>query len=108
MTDAVQELLRTGGILAPIVILFGWYILNKDRELKEVRKELSESQEARTADAKAITAELINLNDKWMAAINANTQVMNSNTQVMSDIKGIIARDSQSGYRGRRPGGTDG
>lgn len=83
MTEAVQELLRTGGILAPIVILFGWYILNKDREIKELRKELSEAHEARTRDAQGVVTELMGMNDKWTGALN-------SNTLVLSEIKTLI------------------
>ena len=76
MQEAVQELLRNAGILGPIVIFFGWYILLKDRQLKEMRQELKEANESRVKDAQGQVAELMSLNDKWVTALNANTVVL--------------------------------
>lgn len=76
MEPAVTKLLETAGLLGPILVLFGWYILSKDREIRELRIQLSEAQEARTKDAKAVVTELMELNDKWVAALNGNTSVL--------------------------------
>lgn len=95
MNEAVQELLKNAGILGPIVIFFGWYILLKDRQIAAERKaaaeertalvnELKESNEARIRDAHQQINALMGLNDKWMAALNANTVVM-------SEIKTLLA-----------------
>lgn len=92
MEDAVHELLRNAGILGPIVIFFGWYILLKDRQIKDLQNQLKEANEARVKDAQGQVAELMGLNDKWVAALNANTVVL-------QEIKTLIAvlRSKRSG-----------
>lgn len=83
MEAAVQELLRNAGILGPIVIFFGWYILLKDRQIKDLMAQLKEANDARVKDAQGQVAELMGLNDKWVSALNANTVVL-------SEIKTLI------------------
>lgn len=84
MEAAIQELLRNAGILGPIVIFFGWYILLKDRQIKSLQAELKEANLARVKDAQGQVAELMALNDKWVSALNANTGVL-------TEIKTLIA-----------------
>lgn len=84
MEQAVRELLRNAGILGPIVIFFGWYILLKDRQIKDLQNQLKEANEARVKDAQGQVAELMGLNDKWVSALNANTGVL-------QEIKTVIA-----------------
>jgi endo-beta-N-acetylglucosaminidase D len=102
MEAAVQELLRNAGILGPIVIFFGWYILLKDRQIKDLQNQLKEANEARVKDAQGQVAELMGLNDKWVAALNANTVVL-------SEIKTLIAilraKTGESSDDGERRGG---
>jgi hypothetical protein len=116
MEAAVQELLRNAGILGPIVIFFGWYILLKDRQIKDLlnqlkeaneahSKQLKEANEARVKDAQGQVAELMGLNDKWVAALNGNTVVL-------SEIKTLIAilraKTGEPSDDGERRGGGKG
>lgn len=95
MEQAVHELLRNAGILGPIVIFFGWYILLKDRQIKELQGQLKEANEARVKDAQGQVAELMGLNDKWVSALNANTVVL-------QEIKTLITilRSTSGGKKG--------
>ncbi|MGD9749364.1 MAG: hypothetical protein AB7W59_00050 [Acidimicrobiia bacterium] len=95
MEQAVHELLRNAGILGPIVIFFGWYILLKDRQIKELQGQLKEANEARVKDAQGQVAELMSLNDKWVSALNANTVVL-------QEIKTLITilRSTSGGKKG--------
>jgi hypothetical protein len=88
MQEAVQELLRNAGILGPIVIFFGWYILLKDRQLKDMAAQLAAVNDARVKDAQAQVAELMNLNDKWVTALNSNTVVLQEIKTLITIIRG--------------------
>jgi hypothetical protein len=78
VTSAVTSFLESAGTLAPVLLAFGWYILKKDRQITALQTALTEAHESRVRDAQAVTEGLIKLNDKWMAALNANTSAMNS------------------------------
>jgi len=100
MDEAAQKFLETAGILGPIVIFLGWYIWSKDKHIKAVTKTLTEIQENRIKDAKGVNAGLMELNDKWMDALNANTTALNEMRTVLTLIREERARTSR-----RPPGG---
>jgi hypothetical protein len=78
VTSAVTSFLESAGTLAPVLLAFGIYILKKDKRIDALQAEVAEAHEARVRDAQAVTEGLIKLNDKWMAALNANTTAMNN------------------------------
>lgn len=100
MDEAVSRFLETAGILGPIVIFLGWYIWAKDKQIKALSKQLTDIQEARINDAKGVNAGLMELNDKWMEALQANTMALNEMRTVLT----LIREDRQRQSR-RPPGG---
>ncbi len=104
MDAAVNEFLRNAGILGPIIIFLGWYIWAKDKQIKVKDKVIEAVQEARVQDAKSVNEALMELNDKWLNALNANTTATSELKTVMTLIRETMQRVS------RRPGvvGDDG
>jgi len=58
----VTTALINAGILGPILIAVGWYTLRLQGQLKD-------SQEKRVEDAQKVVAQLLELNDRWNAAL---------------------------------------
>ncbi len=95
MDEAVNEFLRNAGILGPIIIFLGWYIWAKDKQIKVKDKVIETVQESRVQDAKTVNAALMELNDKWLNALNANTSATNELKTVMTLIRETMARVSR-------------
>lgn len=79
--------------MGPVVGLFAWYIVQKDKENAKLRKELKESNDARAednekrvADAKEVNEALIGMNDKWMEVLSDNTQALDKSRMIQKMI----------------------
>lgn len=60
MSSALLAKLLDLTMFSPFLVALGWYVLRLHREKNE-------AQAGRVADAKAVAAQLIALNDKWHA-----------------------------------------
>ncbi len=95
MDAALNEFLRNAGILGPIIIFLGWYIWAKDKQIKLKDKVIETVQEARVQDAKTVNEALMELNDKWLNALNANTATTKELHGVMTLMRETMARASR-------------
>ena len=94
MDAALNEFLRNAGILGPIIIFLGWYIWAKDKQIKLKDKVIETVQEARVQDAKSVNEAMMELNDKWLTALNANTTATSELKTVMTLIRETMQRVS--------------
>lgn len=72
--DPVVETLVSAGPLGAIIAVLGVAYWRQGKALAEA---LAQAQEARVEDAKKVTADLLQLNEKWLVAINALTSAVN-------------------------------
>ncbi len=72
MDTALEALISAGPLGAIIVVLFVAYW----RQGKALGEALKEAQEARVQDAQKVTKDLLELNEKWLVAINALTSAV--------------------------------
>lgn len=111
MPESVVNALVNAGILGPILIAAGWYVLHLQRKL-------SESQEKRVEDAQKVAVQLLELNDQWagvvaeqVAAQEEQKRLVEGVRNLLGDVKGAL--QSRPGYpvpaapRGSRGGTTE-
>jgi len=98
--DALKAFLANAGILGPILVAVGWYVLRLGRENRVLIQDLKEIQEKRTADAQAVTERILDVTDRFNQ-ISQDTQIaLTQNTQAIVDLKEAI-RDIRT-REGRR------
>lgn len=72
--DPVTETLVSAGPLGAIIVVLGVAYWRQGKALSEA---LKEAQEARVQDAQKVTKTLLELNERWLVAINALTAAVN-------------------------------
>jgi len=78
-TDLTSEALKLG-ILGPILVglaIYAWTL----------HKELRKAEQARVTDAQAVTATLLELNQKWAELITNTTQCLNAQRDILERIE---------------------
>jgi hypothetical protein len=95
-TQIMDALLKLGA-LSPVIILFAWYIIQKDKEIKAKDESMSIVQEARVAEAQAVTDRLLDLSEKWMEAIQKNTEATERVRTVLHAIHDREKRHERTG-----------
>lgn len=90
MPEAVINALINAGILGPILIAAGWYVLHLQRKL-------TESQEKRVEDAQKVAGQLLELNDRWAeifseqsAADEDQKRLLESLREMLREVKGAL------------------
>lgn len=102
MDAAVQKFLEYAGILGPIIIFLGIYIILKDKQIKALQKTITDQGDRRVADAQQVNEGLMELNDKWMAALTQNTAALNEMRTVL-----MLIREDRNRARSRPPPGGE-
>lgn len=97
MESQVVDALFKLGALSPVIILFAWYIVQKDKEIKSKDEAMSVVQEARVAEAQAVTDRLLDLSEKWMEAIQKNTEATEQVRTVLHAIHDREKRHERTG-----------
>ena len=89
----IGELVKNGvlGVMLALVSVYAW---NQNKELRK-------SEQARTEDAKAVTQQLITLNDKWNAAVSALTTALQAQRDMLERLEDLI-RETKDALRNRR------
>lgn len=98
MSDAVISALLNAGILGPVLICMGWYVLKRDAENQKkldeaLQRELAaniralEAQQKRVEDAQAVAGTLLALNDRWQGVINEVVRTTGATNQTMERIR---------------------
>lgn len=88
MPEAVVNALINAGILGPILIASGWYVLHLQRKL-------SESQEKRVEDAQKVASQLLELNDRWAEVVSEQTEAANEQKHLIESVRELL-RDLKS------------
>lgn len=81
------------GVIGPFVALFAWYIVQKDKEIKEMRDALIKKQDERIADTKQVIDKLMDLNDKWMSVLSDNTKSMERTRFALKSIQQTLEQE---------------
>lgn len=98
MDAVVHMILQTGGVLAPILVLFGWYILQKDKRERELHMKLMEVQEKRIADAQMVANRVMEISDQWAATFQENTRAIDEVRALISQLRvDLIVRRREEG-----------
>ena len=82
--DPVTETLISAGPLGAIIIALGVAYWRQGLALKA-------AQEARVQDAQTVTTTLLELNEKWLVAINALTGAVTDLKGVVNELKAVAA-----------------
>lgn len=76
------ELLKVS-ILGPILVALGYYA-------RKLQSELTEVQEKRVLESKAVTDKLIEITDKWNVAFSAATVALTTLESTLSEVKDAV------------------
>lgn len=83
MPDSVVNALVNAGILGPIIIAAGWYVLHLQRKL-------SESQEKRVVDAQKVAAQLLDLNDRWAEVVGEQVGAIEEQKRLIEGVRVLL------------------
>ncbi len=72
--ETVTETLVSAGPLGAIIVVLGVAYFRQGKALSDA---LKEAQQSRVDDAKKVTSDLLQLNEKWLVAINALSTAVN-------------------------------
>lgn len=92
-TKAVAELIQLG-VLGPVLILAGLYILKLHRELREVH-------EKRTADAQAVVDKLMQLYEEWHQTLSSHVKAMEEQSSALADLRDAF-KETMTEFRRRK------
>ncbi len=84
MPDSVISALINAGVLGPVLIAVGWYVLRLQRELRV-------TQEKRVEDAQRVATQLLDLNDRWSEVVAEQTHAFEQQQQLIVRVHELLA-----------------
>ncbi len=80
MPDILLQLASHGGPVGAVLALVWLYV-------RQLHKELTETQNKRVEDAQSMISKLLDLNDKWNETISAQIEASEAQKQLLADLK---------------------
>ncbi len=90
MPPAVINALVNAGILGPILLAVGWYVLRLQRQLTEAHAKTTEAHEKRVDDAQRVATQLLELNDRWAQIVAAQVAASEEQQRLIEGVKSIL------------------
>lgn len=96
MPTAMPDLsaLLEHGVLGVLLAIALWYIYKLHNERNAVeeqhKRDLKEVQDKRTEDAKLVVDKLLQINDKWNAALSDQLRMMETIEPTLKELRGIM------------------
>jgi hypothetical protein len=90
MPEAVTDALINAGILGPILVAVGWYVLRLQRQLTDAHAKTAEAQEKRVEDAQRVATQLLELNDRWSETVAAQSAAFDEQRNLIGRVHDLL------------------
>lgn len=83
MPEPVVTALINAGILGPILIAVGWYVL-------QLQRKLDDAQGKRVEDAQRVAEQLLELNDRWAEVVGEQANAFQEQKHLIQGVSELL------------------